>query len=169
MTTPRESPPGSVDRPDAPALPAAQAPRSPAGRNPDNGSILMPVDIDIDVARNLIRCVVHGSLSPAELTSVFLTMIERADFKPGMNVLYDFTDGVTAELSSENMREHVKTVAAHQQQRGENYRVAILAPRDLDFGMFRVYQALADELPLHIRVVRTREEADAWLRVKTSE
>ncbi len=129
----------------------------------------MPVEIHIDADRNLIRCIVHGSLSPAELKSVFLTMIDRADFKPGMNVLYDFTDGITAELTSENMREHVKTVASHRQQRGENYRVAVLAPRDLDFGMFRVYQALADELPLHIRVVRTRDEADAWLRIKTSE
>jgi hypothetical protein len=45
-----------------------------------------------------------------------------------------------------------------------NAAVAIVAPRDHDFGIARMWEAIADVPEWTTYVFRSREEADAWLR-----
>ena len=44
------------------------------------------------------------------------------------------------------------------------YRVAIVAPRDVVYGVGRMYEAYRERTPGAVQVFRTMEEALAWLR-----
>ncbi len=123
----------------------------------------MPVQVSIDVARHLAIGTTRGPLTPADMKSAFLTLIAHPDFEPGMNVLVDVTDGLDPSFTRRDMEAHIETVVAHQQQRGIHYRAAIVAPGDLDFGMFRVYEGLAAQTPFEIEVFRDRASAEAWV------
>jgi hypothetical protein len=47
--------------------------------------------------------------------------------------------------------------------RGSDYKVAVVAPADVDFGVARMYEAHANELSVDLRVLRSTEEAWGWL------
>jgi hypothetical protein len=46
---------------------------------------------------------------------------------------------------------------------GTPYRVAVIADKDVIYGLARVYEAFRDANPGEIRTFRAREEAEAWL------
>ena len=61
------------------------------------------------------------------------------------------------------MREHSRHVDQIVFQ-NEQLRVAIIAPKDIDFGMSRVF-SLYSKNTENIRVFRTRDEALEWLDI----
>ena len=55
----------------------------------------------------------------------------------------------------------------HQQMSGalhEGFLVAVIAPKDVQFGLARMWQSFADATGWEINVLRSRSEAEAWLR-----
>lgn len=47
--------------------------------------------------------------------------------------------------------------------------VAMVADKDLYFGLSRMWASMAEPLPWDMRVFRTREEADDWVRQRVQE
>ncbi len=123
----------------------------------------MPIDVAVDPQKRLITSTVRGEVTSQDLRKAFMASLAHPDFQPGMNVLFDMTDGKATHLTAQDLLEHTKTIASHQRERGDSYRVAILAPGDVEFGMFRVYQGLGSGLPIGIGVFRERHEAEAWV------
>lgn len=140
--------------------------REPVPGTPLGGSCglgtLMPLELILDPARQLAIGTARGPLTPADLRAAFLSMIDHPDFKPGMNFLLDVTDGLDRSFTRQELEAHIEFVLAYQPRRGIHYRVAIVAPRDLDFGMFRVYEGLAVQVPFEIEVFRERAPAEVW-------
>jgi hypothetical protein len=48
------------------------------------------------------------------------------------------------------------------------FLVAVVAPRNLEYGFSRMWQQMAEITGWEIMVVRTREEADRWVRAATT-
>ena len=88
--------------------------------------------------------------------------LESPGFQPGMKILWDFRNASIATLSNERIQRLIDHNLRKQGARGGGMS-AIVASRDLDFGIGRVYQAYADGLPWDTMVFRDLESALEWL------
>lgn len=87
--------------------------------------------------------------------------------EPTRHVIWDFSNGTAEKISS-----HEFQVLAHQMKplsimrRGG--KTAIVAKKDIDFGLGRMYTAYAtvEKLPINYRVFRDIEDATYWIYQK---
>ena len=66
-------------------------------------------------------------------------------------------------VSAASVRDVARRVSHHVASRLEEGKLAVIAPRDLLFGMARMYEMLRDDSPVEVRVFRERDEAESWL------
>lgn len=122
----------------------------------------MPIDITIDTDRRRIHTRAHGCLTWADLCDYYEAIHAHPDYAPDLPELWDALDVTDTQISAEQMRTFSHTTELHEAL-GETAPVAVLVPDDLAFGLARMYQMLQSNGPHRLRVVRCREEAEAWL------
>lgn len=112
-------------------------------------------DIDLTVFK------IVGEMTFSEVSEQTRIFFEN---KPSKLALWDFTLGTVAHLSSQEMREIAKQGAAFS-TRIEGARGAILAPKDIDYGMSRVFQVFSEQeiFPLEVKIFRDIDAARKWL------
>lgn len=84
--------------------------------------------------------------------------------KPSKLALWDFTSGTIARISSQELKEIAKqgdVISA----RIEGGKGAILAPKDIDYGMSRIFQVFSEieDFPLEVEIFRDLNAAKKWL------
>lgn len=122
----------------------------------------MPVQVRVDETRGLVELVFAGELTDAE----FKETANRYLLEPFAALplgLFDLSDVTVMDVSAESVRDVARRVALHVDPRLEEGKLAIVAPRDLLFGMARMYEMLRNDSPVEVRVFREREEAESWL------
>ncbi len=125
----------------------------------------MPVETVIDIEKNLVIHTINGGFGLVDIEPAWRGMLVDPKFQAGMNVLWDFRQGTqTSSFSADDMRHIVSMTAEHIKQRGAEYKLALLAPRDLYFGLSRMFEAYGDEIPIEIHAFRSMQEALDWLR-----
>ncbi len=83
---------------------------------------------------------------------------------PGMLKLYDFRGADVTDVSAQDMEEINRRVIEIDEKKGAGQRrVAVLATRDVTFGLGRMFQAIGDEIRASIHVTRDAEEAKEWV------
>lgn len=84
--------------------------------------------------------------------------------KPSKLTLWDFTSGTVSRLSSQELNEIAKQGEAIS-SRIENGKAAILAPKDIDYGISRIFQVFSkiENFPLEIEIFRDMNAAQNWL------
>jgi hypothetical protein len=91
--------------------------------------------------------------------------LERAyddpQFASGMNVLFDLRDA-RPDVTSGDIRRIVDFVSRHREARGVG-KSAVIASRDVDYGMARVAQVHLEPLGIELAVFRDLHEAEQWL------
>jgi len=75
----------------------------------------------------------------------------------------DFSAAERFELSAEDVRAAAARAGAGGRVNPDIVLVHVL-PRDLEYGMGRAWQVYAEASGWRTRVVRSRDEADAWVR-----
>lgn len=124
----------------------------------------MPVKTVIDTERNIVLHSIEGSFGLEDIEPAWRTMLVDPEFHAGMNVLWNFGQGIqSSQFSTDDMRRIVTMTAAHIKQRGADYKLALLAPLDLYFGLSRMFEAYGDEIPIQIHAFRSMDEALDWL------
>jgi hypothetical protein len=87
---------------------------------------------------------------------------------PTQLVVWDIRRGSLSGMTAENMRMIISAGApfAHRRRNG---RTAIVSTQDVDFGLSRMFQAIAElqHIPFEVEVFRDMELAMAWLRGST--
>jgi hypothetical protein len=93
-----------------------------------------------------------------------LSAVDRqaADGAWTYGVLYYARD-MTSYPGTQEMKILVARVAELASTRGPRGRIAIVDARPAAYGMWRMYAALADDIPLRLMVFRDLETAEAWL------
>ncbi|HEB57528.1 MAG TPA: hypothetical protein ENI98_14740 [Gammaproteobacteria bacterium] len=125
----------------------------------------MPVKTVIDIEKNLVTHTINGGFGLVDIEPAWRAMLVDPKFQAGMNVLWDFRLGMqTSSFSADDMRHIVSMTAEHIKQRGAEYKLALLAPRDLYFGLSRMFEAYGDEIPIKIHAFRSMQEALDWLK-----
>ena len=82
-------------------------------------------------------------------------------------LLVGLGDVSVLDVSTDSVHEAVGRVREHVDSKLEEGKLAIIAPRDLLFGMARMYEILRDGSPVEVRVFRDRDEARSWLGLTT--
>ena len=120
----------------------------------------MPIDYHIDNLEGIVYTTVSGVVTPEDLRSVRKRLAADADFSPNLKQIMDLRAITEIALTSQEVRE-----LAVGDSFAPGSRRAILAPRDLDFGMARMYAAGTDNVQGNLRVFRDEDEARDWIEI----
>jgi hypothetical protein len=127
----------------------------------------MPIEHRYDPELRTLFLELRGTITDAEILDFASEMATSRDVPPGRRELVDLCGVEQADLSSATLRA-VAEIYARADERPEESRVAFVAPRDLFFGLARMYEAFRSPSPLQIRVFRELGEARAWLGIPAS-
>ena len=78
-----------------------------------------------------------------------------------VGIIWNFIKGEIADFSSQDMR----TIASHAAQSAKHKKTAFVGPKDIQFGILRMYGANAEmkNVPPIMKAFRTMEDAIDWL------
>ena len=130
----------------------------------DDGGARLPIWFRIDRSRQLLLARAESSLSRREFEDSLQEAVAHPDFSPGFRQLCDFRELHEFGGGYDEYHEVIENGRKFS-DRLQGGRVALVAERDSVFGMLRMYQAIAQELPLEISVFRDMEEAERWLEL----
>lgn len=122
----------------------------------------MPVLYQIALGTGLIhtRCV--GEVTFPEVLDHFRVLEADPDFRDGLDVLLDLS-----ELASWPTPDQLQAVGGRLERIQPQVRFgacAVVAPRDVLFGLSRMFMAVAAEHFERMNVFRDFDEAERWLR-----
>lgn len=131
--------------------------------------MIFPVAIHyrIDPNRKRIWTACIGNVNPKEIRKHFQDLARDPIRPDRLNVLLDLTE-MTSLPETDQLRAVSKDLKKHQAQLRFN-ACAIVASRNVLFGMMRMFQALARNSFRTTQVFRTAAEAEAWLASQEAE
>lgn len=127
----------------------------------------MTVQSEIFPGQGYVVHSVLGPISIQEIQAAWAPLMKNQAYHPELNVVWHFMPGSVLSISAEDMPEMVKKVAAHIRERGSSYRLALVSDDDLNFGVSRMFEGLAAQLPVSVSVFRELDDALAWVSVET--
>ena len=126
----------------------------------------MPVKTEIDKDNNVIFRKVVGELTLRDIKDALTSTPQLAGFKPDLGVIWDYSEGTNANLHRDELEELAQFVEQWSLGRGSaKYRTAVFAPRDVDFGMARIYEVLLEirGAQFEFSVFRELDRAIRWV------
>jgi hypothetical protein len=121
----------------------------------------MPVTYDVDRDLSLIRTRCVGAVRLSDVVAHFRELRNDASLHERVDVLLDLTE-VQTNPRSDQLRSAAREVESLGRKIGWG-ACAIVADRDILFGIARMFHAFAQDQFTHANVLRDREEAERWL------
>ena len=123
------------------------------------------IDKRIDAEKDLTIYKVNGELSTEELLRL------NNEFLTGQStekIIFNFMNGSLKNISAEVFKQEIISSKSRTEKRKE-IKVAIIANKDIDFGMGRMYAAYIEmeDLGVTISVFRTQSETLKWLGLES--
>jgi len=117
-----------------------------------------------DCPEQKVVIVAHvGPVSDAEFIAFYQQFFHSDHFDPSQNLLVDLREADSSPRSSRMLRRLAKLVFESYRDLTTRTKVAVVAPRDLSFGLARMYAAFSDAVPWDFTVFRAIDAARAWL------
>ena len=126
----------------------------------------MPLTYSIDVAQNIIRTCGAGDVTLADVISHFRELQNDKRCPPQLDVLLDLTE--TISLPETSQLTAVTNEIRKIQSKVLFGACAIVASRDVLFGMARIFEVMAQPYFRAISVFRSVEPAEAFLASQKS-
>jgi len=123
----------------------------------------MSIDTKVDQKSNTIIRTVTGKLTVADVKQAFAASLSHPDFKTNMHVIWDLNQADGSNLSTNQLIEVVEYIRNNSNVRGANYKIILVAPADLSFGLSRMFEGYGNNLPEPIHVLRNMDEAYRWI------
>ena len=118
--------------------------------------------IKIDKGRQLVEITASGSVNVLELKEIFLEFVEHRDWQAGFNMLCDYRDIEDFPVTTRDIDDINEWQASIDALIGDG-RCAVVACKDLVFGMSRMWELISSERSQQIRVFRQMKDAVIWL------
>ena len=125
----------------------------------------MPISYVIDPPRNLIRTTATGVLTDEEVLSHKGAMAADPACRPGMLELSDVRSVSQLMVTASGIQAMVAVDAEHGPALS-GHRLAIVASKDVVFGMARMYQNMTGDNVSGVGVFRDIPAAAEWLGVE---
>ena len=115
-----------------------------------------------DAERNVLFVTFEGSLADEDLVKYAHQATGDANIPSGHDELVDLRGAEEGNVNSHTLQQ-IADLFTRGDKSPEQSRVAIVAERDIAYGLSRMYQAFRSDSPLDLRVFREMNEARAWL------
>lgn len=121
----------------------------------------MPFTYAVDAATDTVRTTAHGLIRFDDLAAHLHALVDA-----GVGRIPQLIDARDAQhdLSVTDIRRLVELVSHLQAAHGFRHRTALVVSTPVDFGMARMYGALAQKVDPDFAVFRDLGEAEGWLR-----
>ena len=125
----------------------------------------MPILHSINEELGLVISSWVGEISDADLLPSYKKLYENKIWKPGFNEIVDVRNAQVKSVTSKGLLQLSDLVKSYVKEKGIEFKTAIIAPEDLQFGLSRVYEAISHESPEKIMVFRDLNDAFDWLDI----
>ena len=126
----------------------------------------MTVNNQIDLENNLIVRTISGELTLPDILAAFNDSLTDEDFSKDMNVIWNFNDADISVGTTDEILEIIDYIKNSMDKRGSDYKIALVAPEELSFGLSRMFASYGSELPLSIGVHRSIDDAYGWIKTE---
>jgi hypothetical protein len=124
----------------------------------------MPISFELDRTVALIRTRCYGDTTLKEVLDHFQILRETPGLPNQLDVFLDLRD-ITSSPTAEQIRAASEGPGALGGIASFRY-CAIVADRDAVYGMARMWGVFAERFFTEVSVLRSAEEADAWLQAR---
>jgi len=125
----------------------------------------MTIEFDARPENNLLILVHAGTTTDEEFQAFYRSLFESGSIDPSMNLLVDLRGADSSPRSPEVLNQFAEFVEQTFSNISTIPKVAVVAPKDLSFGLARMYQVFANSVPWNFVVFRAMDAALAWLRM----
>ena len=115
----------------------------------------MGCSFEFDAANNILRYCWDGDLTDEMLVGGDAAARKLLAARPPCRGILDFSKVTTVKISSQTVRKIASLPPAY----GLGQAVVLVAPRDVVYGLARMFVTLGEEKRPRVHVVRTMEEA----------
>jgi hypothetical protein len=123
----------------------------------------MPITYRTHPEHNLITLEHTGKIPDEEFLAFYKRLYQSDRSLASMNHLVDLREADSSPRSSDVLHQFADFMKSSFESLTTRPKVAVVAPRDLSFGLARMYEALADAVPWDFTVFRAIDEALTWL------
>lgn len=123
----------------------------------------MPITYSIDPQRSRVTLTYSGAITDQDLFAVFDRLYREPDHRVGMDELSDLRGVEVAQVTARGLQDLASRTALQLDSARQTWRVAIVAPVDVVFGLARMYELLREGSPEQVMVFRNLAAAERWL------
>ena len=128
----------------------------------------MPFEVVFNAAGTVAHERFTGRITVEDLLRNVDAVISHPSFGPGLALLCDLSAADVELLDVDGLRTYVGYLRRHR-DRYVDCRFAILAPRDAQYGLTRMFTSLSEPLQFDAAAFRDRDEALEFLGVAASD
>ena len=121
----------------------------------------MPITYQLDHDARLIRATVRGDFTANEMLACVSGAATEAG-EPGWNILSDHRE--IGEPATRGQVEILVEQLASLRRFFAEARWAVIVSKPASFGMMRMLSAMAERVPMEVRVFKDAEHAEWWVR-----
>ena len=106
----------------------------------------------------------EGTVTDDDILDQYLRFYRGRDWEHSILELVDLSDADMRQVTAQGLAAVAEALGNYFEESGiSNVRTAVFSPKDLPFGMGRIYEAYAEKSPESVQVFRDRDEALRWL------
>lgn len=112
---------------------------------------------------NAIIRTVTAKITVADVKNVFDDSLHHAEFKKDMHVIWDIGKTDISTIEAHELIEIVNHIQSRADMRGSEYKIAIVAPTRLSYGISRMFEGYGYVLPQTIGILKNMDDAYHWI------
>ena len=122
----------------------------------------MPTSFTVHGDEGYYLARITGAITNESLLADYRAFLSGPEWRPGLNELVDLGDADLGQITPVGLVELARMVEGAVSAHPEPVKVAVYAPRDLPYGLARVYSVQAESFERN-QVFRDLDEARSWL------
>lgn len=128
----------------------------------------MPILHTINEEYELVVSLWVGEISDSDLLPSYKKLYENGKWRPGFAEIVDLRNAQMIGITGEGVRQLASLIQHHTTGKCEDFKTAVIAPKEIPLGMARIYKVHSDESLESVQVFRDLNRAFKWLGVADS-
>ena len=121
----------------------------------------MPVSINYNREKDILYVRVKSPAGVDDFKMTLTQIVNSKEHASDVNALWDLRELNFVEMEPAFLKEIVAIKKSTPERKGT--KRALVIPNDLAFGMTKMYESMASDLPDEIMIFRSFENAEIWL------
>ena len=94
-------------------------------------------------------------------------LVHSEYFHSNMSTIWDLRKADLCDLTTGDIRDGALLSVLSAEERGTNWKTAIVVEGDLGFGLARMFEVFANGAPYRMTIFQTIEKAEAWIKKRS--